>query len=232
MTALVLALAPASLVAGDRRQIHETFDLAPGQQVALDFPIGSLEVEGWDGSEVKVEVEARCRRDSRRCERRLEELELRSKSSSRRLALEVDADGSWRGTDMELEAVVRVPRRAPRSIDMGIGELRAEPLGEIPDSADRRLAEIDIEDIVLPRKSGNDVRIEMGIGEVEVRMAEAAVGSVSLDAGIGESRLDGPSARVEERRKLLIGSELSWDGDGRARIDVELGIGEISVDLG
>ncbi|MDX1501619.1 MAG: hypothetical protein R3325_04585 [Thermoanaerobaculia bacterium] len=207
IAALCVAL-PAVAFAGGEREIERSFPLEPGQSVMLDFPVGSLTVEGWDGDEVRVELEAECRHRSRRCEERLAELEVRSRSGSRRLEVEVGPGGSWKSSRLELEAVVWVPRRAALEIEMGVGELRVEGFE-------------------------NDVRIDMGIGEVGVRMAEAVVRSVELDAGIGESRLSGVSPRVRERRSLLIGSELSWDeGEGRAQVEVDLGIGEISVSLG
>ena len=205
--ALAACLAPAAF-AGDSRSLDESFAYDPGQRVVLDFAVGHLEVEAYDGRQVKVEIEARCRWAVRRCEDRLADLRVLSRSSSRRLRIEVESPGSWSGSQLEIDAVIRVPRQAPLEIDMGVGELDVDGFE-------------------------NDVHIEMGVGEVAVRMAESAVRRVALDAGIGESRLRGAHARVRERRSLLIGSELSWDqGSGRAEIEVELGIGEISVELG
>ncbi len=77
-----------------------------------------------------------------------------------------------------------------------------------------------------------DLWVDMGVGEVEAWLPRQGVGTVSLDVGVGEAELFGADTRIAGRRSLLVGSEVYWDeGPGRARIRIDLGVGEITLRL-
>lgn len=204
----LLALVSSSLAfAGDYREMEASHPLAPGQSVYIDFHSGSLDVEASSGDRVEVELDLECKWSSDDCEELLDDVEVDWRSSDRRLLLRIEGLSSWRRAKVEIEATILVPANAPLSIEMGAGRLAVE-------------------------ERTNDVRVDMGAGELRVWMAESAVDSVSLDVGVGEAQLRRPSERVSGRRSLLIGSEIYWDdGKGNAIVDVELGVGDASVYL-
>ena len=77
-----------------------------------------------------------------------------------------------------------------------------------------------------------DVSADLGVGELTIRMNPAMVGSVSLDAGVGEAKLYGAGTAVKGRRSMLVGSEVFWDeGPGAARLRADVGVGEATVFL-
>ncbi len=204
VTSLLLS---GPLMAGSGREIAEKFELRSSQQVRIDFEVGELRIEAYDGDKVEVELSLRCRNRSASCERRLEDVEILA--DWRRDRLEVTFEGlSKRLTNkMEVEALIRLPKSVELSVDMGIGDL-------------------DIRGIT------RDVFVDMGIGDVSLSLPESAVRAVYLDTGIGESRIWGSRGRVDSTRPFLIGSEVEWEsGDGKSEVVVDLGIGEISVHL-
>jgi hypothetical protein len=201
-----IALA-APLAAGVDRKLDESFDLRSAGQLRVDFEVGELDIEAWDGQQVEVELELRCRKRSASCERRLEDVEILSDWRGDRLEVSFEGLSKRVSNKMEVEALIRVPESVELSVDMGIGDL-------------------DIRGIL------HDVFVDMGIGDVSLSLPESAVRAVYLDAGIGESRIWGSHGRVDSSRPFLIGSEVEWEsGDGNSEIVVDLGIGEVSVHL-
>ena len=75
-----------------------------------------------------------------------------------------------------------------------------------------------------------DVSIDMGAGEVSVRMAERAVQSVDVNLALGETVIH-QGGRTREYTRVL-GGPVRWtEGEGDAGIEVNLGAGEVEVTL-
>lgn len=210
LAASVLALsliAGAPTLASPERTLERTFEHRAGQRIEFEMPVGELRVEGGKAGEVRLELEVECRWSSSRCEEILERLTIDESSNERRLRVAVEGGSNWGKAKLEIDATLILPKAAEAEIELGVGELTIRGLE-------------------------GDLEVELGVGEVRVEMARAKVGSVSLDAGIGEAELRGTGERIEGRRSLLIGSEVYWeDGPGQARIEIEVGVGEITLRL-
>lgn len=77
-----------------------------------------------------------------------------------------------------------------------------------------------------------DVDVELGVGEVRVLVPESAVAEVTVDVGVGEANLRPRPKGTRSSRFLFLGNEIDWDGgSGRSSISVELGVGEADVEL-
>lgn len=206
---IIATLAVAAVAtAGESRTIEGRASLAVGQEVRIDFPVGELEVVGVAGDEFRITIEGRCKRHSSRCADHLDDIEVDIHESRGVIWVEVAPHSKWRWwNSLEIEAQVQHPRDRPLSIDMGVGELEVE--GTL-----------------------SDLEIDLGVGEVTVDVPVAVVGTVTMDAGIGETELLVPAGWVRDERSFLVGSESSWrDGSGSARINVEVGVGEGVVRL-
>lgn len=205
LSTLVLVLAVLPAAADEVRTLKEEFPLEPAQTIRLDLPIGRLEVEGTEGDRAEVVVDVECRRRRRRCEEALEDIRLSSSTRKNKLVLEIEGYPKW-GRGLSIDVAAAIPHGNALEIDMGIGAIEIEGLE-------------------------NDLSIDLGIGEVEVLMEEAAVRAVNLDIGIGASSLDLPDGHFEGTR-FLLGNEIEWaQGNGSANIEIDLGIGEVDVDL-
>lgn len=205
---LLLALplaAPAAAAADDRKELRESFALESGQAVRLELQVAELRVEGGDGDRVRAELSARCKWGGSDCKEALEALRLVSRGDRRRLVLELEGHTRWSKAKLEVEGTLIVPRGAETEIDLGVGTVEVKGLT-------------------------GDQRIDLGVGEVKLWLASAAVRSVTLDAGVGDASIFGAGEPVEGRRPLLVGSEVYWDkGGGSSRVIVDVGVGEISV---
>ena len=77
-----------------------------------------------------------------------------------------------------------------------------------------------------------DLRVDLGVGKVDLRVPGAKVGEAFVDVGIGKVRFDGGEKPEDDRRTFLIGNEVHWtDGGGEAEIEIEVGVGEVRVRL-
>ncbi len=206
---IATALLATAAHAGSRaREISRRFSLAADQAVRLDLSVGEIRIEGADIDKVEAELRIECRwGNDEDCDRLLEKVDLDSRSTSRRLILEIVSDSSWRQTKLEIEGDFRVPRDVALEVDMGVGELTIEGVTA-------------------------DLSADLGVGELSIRIPAATVRSVGLDAGVGEAKLLGAGTFVEGRRSMLVGSEVFWDdGAGEARVRADVGVGEVTVYL-
>lgn len=208
---LWLAATPAS--AGDWQQengrdtLRREFPVQPGQEIRLDLRWGELHVEPGDTGKVEVIVRAECHHRRRDCEDRIRDIEI--DGISRREVLDVELTGisKWHSKGVELDVTLRMPRGQALDVDMGAGEVHVEDLE-------------------------SDVRIDLGAGEIQVRMPEAAVRKVRLDAGVGDANLRLSHGRIEGSRRNLVGGGVRWnEGRGRAAVDCHVGAGEVSLRL-
>lgn len=91
---------------------------------------------------------------------------------------------------------------------------------------DMGVGELEIEGIE------GDVSVDLGVGETRIVMPESAVRSVSLDVGVGEAHLSPRQAEAHHQGFLFLGNEVDWkEGSGRARVSVDVGVGEAHVRL-
>jgi hypothetical protein len=207
---LASGLAPALARDGDRaseRTVRRTFAVPAGQDLHFDLAWGELQIEPTDSAAVEVVVSAECRRDGERCRRRLSDIDVSASTRRQRLEIEVTGMSKWETAKAQVRIVVRVPRRHGLSVAMGAGECVVEGLA-------------------------SDLKVDLGAGEIRVRMPEDAVRSADLSAGVGETTLRLGDGEVAEHRSHLVGSTVRWDeGAGEARLELHVGAGEVDVRL-
>lgn len=204
----LLLLAAPALADGDPvRNVGSRYDAAKLTTVALDFPVGEVEIDGWDKPEVAVEMELRCQaRRRERCEEAAKKVKLIAGGAEGE-HLRFRVEGFPKGGNRGLEATLRlhVPASLPVTAELGVGEMRIEGLT-------------------------GGLTADVGVGELDITLPEAAIASVRLDAGIGEAVL-----RTREKRYTSSGvgaKTLRWaEGTGRAAVRVDVGVGEARVAL-
>lgn len=231
----VVAVTPAH--AADTRTLNGDYAVDHASRLELGIPFGEIHMEGTDGSRVRVTVTGKCKSDHD-CGKFLDDLRL--ESSNRGGTLKVKLEGTnlqetWnhdgddsddddadddRGNDRnhanrhrhhgddhdsEIEIVVQVPRSLQVDLNMGAGTVDIEGL--------RR-----------------DLSIDLGAGEVTVKTMERHVGSVDVNMAIGETTIH-QGGRTREYARVL-GGPVHWrEGKGDAGIEVNIGAGEVDVNL-
>ena len=206
LIAAVAAPTATPTSSGETREAWRTFNAENLDELYIDFPVGELEIEGTSSQDIEVQVSIKCDGwRARSCHERADQVELESSRDDDRLELSFSGYSKWRNRGMHISMKVRVPAPLDLAVDMSIGELQLRAL------------------------AGN-VIVDMSIGEVSLRMRQADVGRLSMNTGIGESSLVTPAGRSESAG--LFTRELRWDeGQGEARIRIDLGIGEVDVRL-
>jgi hypothetical protein len=199
--ALVLAV-PAS--ASQTLRASKDFVVGDASEVRVDFPAGSLEIGTSPDSRLHATMTARCK-FGHDCSRRAENLRLVSETHGRTLVVKLEGLAKFNNKGLEVTLRLAVPRELELDVEMGAGEL------------DVRGAE-------------NDVTVDVGAGDVEIRIPQQAVRSVHVDVGVGDATFRAPHGRV--RGGGWISKHLAWDdGAGDARVRVHLGVGDASVML-
>ena len=205
---LLLVLLVAPLPA---QEVSKNLSIEPmvvgAESVNVEFKAGELRIVGADGDRLEAHLTATCRKGKPKCVRKLDQLRIVAISSGDGFELQFLGVNKRKAKRMDFEATVHVPRSSPVDVKMGVGELEVEGLGR-------------------------DLAVDMWIGDLSVRMAQADVHSVMMDAGIGDAEISVFGSDGSHHRPLLVGKEISWtDGAGSARLDLDLQIGGISVTL-
>jgi hypothetical protein len=227
---LVVAATPAH--AERVTNVNGEYSLDRAHRLELGIPFGGLHVKGTDGNRVLVHVTATCKTGD--CENLFKDLRLESSNRGGTLKVKLlgssfgtdwnsddDAKHSWDdwdrggkrdhrsyhgdGPDGDLTITVEVPRSLEVDLNMGAGEIDIDGLRE-------------------------DLSIDLGAGEINLRMAARNVATVAVNMAVGETTIhEGGHTREYSR---ILGGPIRWDdGKGDAGIDVNVGAGEVDVTL-
>ena len=206
-TAILLLLAVPVFGGDFSRELSAEPIALSNEAVHVVFKAGEMLIRGTDGSRLEVKLKATCRKPKPRCLRALEDLRIVSEAYNGDIELKFEGVTKRRARRMDFEVLLEIPESTVLAVKMGLGSLEIENLRE-------------------------DLAVDMWMGELTVRMAEADVHSVLTDTGIGDASITAPSNGVDGHRSALVGAEAKWlRGAGSARVDLDLQIGDISVRL-
>jgi|GEM_PF-5399756 len=125
--------------------------------------------------------------------------------SDTEMQIEVDGDDvyfSVNKKENQQDWIILIPENANIDLDVGVGA-------------------IDIEGVE------RTVRVDLGVGEIEVEMAGNDYRRIDLNSGVGDVQVSGlDNAEVET---AIVSESLDWRGDGEYKIDIEVGVGGIDV---
>ncbi|WP_281547190.1 DUF4097 family beta strand repeat-containing protein [Pseudoalteromonas sp. PAR1] len=199
VAAIGLALTTTYAMAKDSRELNHNFAVSGASQLEIDFPVGSLEVENYDGSEVVVTVRIEPKNDKGwfGSEVDLSDIELSHSQSAGSLNLKLDND------DIQQSWYVKMPKSMAIDVELGVGDI------EINDAS-------------------NSVDIELGVGAVRIDSALDDYKRIELDTGVGDTKIRGLKNDANTSRKV-VSSHSSYRGNGKYAIDVEVGVGDIKV---
>ncbi len=193
-------------VLGDAPFIHP---IEMGRPVSIRFGIGEIDIEATDRSEVRADLDVRCRpklSDSL-CAKYRRRLRLEPIETDEGFEVRLVGLSKWKLRKLELDGRVEVPRWSPLAVRIGIGDVEI-------------------------RSGAKDLSVTMGIGDLTIRAPESQVASVGVRTKIGDASVTVADDHMEGRRKALLGAKLYWfEGEGTARIEVGLKIGDAKVVL-
>jgi len=193
LTALTAFLSTQTL-AKSEHQINHSFAVDTQTTLDISFPVGSLEINTYNGNEVQVTVELVAKNnDWLNNSDDLESLTIDTQQTSNELALSLDND------DVQQTWTVTVPRSLAVNLDLGVGDI------EINDFA-------------------NSADIEVGVGAVRIDSQSDDYKYISLDSGVGDTRISGFVSDAKTTRKMVSSeSEYSGSGTHTVKVEVGVG---------
>ena len=188
------------------RSFHQRIPIGSAGKIHLDFPVGEVQVTGGDNRQVDLDVKITCNEPTGRCESAAKRLRVVFNRADGQLEIRVADWPAMAATKgLNVDAVLRVPRNLPLRADLSVGKLTIDGIAA-------------------------DVTADLGVGEVGVTLPKEAIGSANIDTGIGEASLVAAGRRYSSAG--LIVRAIHWDkGQGRGRVKVDCGVGEIHVTL-
>ena len=205
--AIALLFVTVSAYAGrlERRETHN-FDASGIERLQISHPVGSLEIVGYNGTEIRVAMEVRCSSFRFRCEDKSADIELEEKSSGDTIRL--DVEGYPRNSSgLSVELRVEVPYSMSIVLEKGVGD-------------------------TIIRGLEGDLRVEAGVGSLDIYMSERYVRSIHAESGVGGATLYVDGRQAGERDGFLfLGNEVDWAGEGDSRLDLEVGVGSLRIEL-
>ena len=209
-TALILAAALLWVVPAGAEEIVRSFrqqvPVGTADKIHLDFPVGELQVDGWEGSKLDLDVKIVCQDVSSRCEEAARELRLVYNASGDTMEVRVKdwpRFGAVKG--LHVRGAIHVPRQLALRAELGVGEVHIQG-------------------------TAGDLTVDLGVGEVHVTLPKEAFRTARIDTGIGEASLVAGGRRYSSGG--LITPTIHWDkGAGRSGVQVDCGVGEIHVTL-
>ena len=199
VAAVSLILTTSQAMAKDSRELNHTFAINNASQLDIDFPVGSLEVQSYDGSEVHVTIRIEPKNDKGwfGSEIDLSDIELNHSQRANLLSLKLDND------DIQQNWLVKMPKSMAIDVELGVGDIEINELS-------------------------NSVEIELGVGAVRIDSALDDYKRIELESGVGDTKIRGLKNEANTHRKV-VSSQSSYQGNGQYNIDVEVGVGDIKV---
>jgi hypothetical protein len=174
-------------------------------KVDLDFSVGEVVVEAWSNDDLQLDVRLDCHHGRGSCREAAQKVRLVYSTDGGKLHIEMKNWPKLSGHGLEAHINVRMPRQLPLDAGLGVGEMH------------------------LAGFTG-DVKANVGVGELSLRLPASAVASVRADTGVGESSLIAGGRHYESSG--LFTKELRWtQGTGAAKVWADCGVGEINVRL-
>ena len=205
-TLLILALAvPAHAGTHKLEAAPKTYTLDGASKLLVAFSVGQLSIEGDDGRDVRVTVQVRCRRGSLEdCQDWASRVSIDHDVSDGRLKLKFEGIPKSDSHKMEVTALLLVPRALATRVEMGVGTL-------------------DVRDMTGP------LNLDLGVGEMAVRLAAEHYAEAKATAGVGDASIDAPGKTNDSG---FIGRTARWSaGAGPHTVDAHVGVGDASVRL-
>jgi hypothetical protein len=111
-------LLSVSVFADTEKHISHSIDASDLELIQLEFPVGELEIESYDGDEIQLEIDIKAKRRWFAHRRDVSEVELDVSMSGNSVRLEIDEDKT------EQIWVVKIPAALSLEVDLGVGEIQ------------------------------------------------------------------------------------------------------------
>lgn len=194
-----LSILSSSTFAAEQHTLSEHFPIANSQTLEIDIPVGKLEVATYNGDKVEVLVK-----------------------------LKAQDNDHWYNLPVDLNALKLYSRRHDHTLSLAIDEenVKQNWLVKVPTSMQLDL-EVDVGNVKV-NELANSANIEVGVGKVSINTTQSDFKKVELETGVGNTSLVGFDHKVEHYKKVT-NSQTNYHGEGKYKLSVEVGVGNIKV---
>lgn len=216
LAAAVLLLASSSLFAAEemKKDVHHAVARGSIVRVFVELPVSELTIASAASSEIDVNATIKREHMTERGERKAKEIldasnieiAIRGKSAYIRPKFGPAARGWGRsGKSNTYKATITLPRGIDVNVDQSVGELKMA--GEF-----------------------GDVEINIGVGDLDLKLPKRDVKELIASATVGEIRSD-LGERVVTQEGLFAGSTQFINDNGRTMVKVRIRVGDAEIEL-
>lgn len=204
----VVGLLPGSAASAadkETRRIHQAYFAGNVDKIEIDVTLAALSVEGVaGGTQAEVEVLLRCARENdEKCRRRADRIRLAPRIRGSKLALRLKGTPRGQAGGIEAEMRVKIPNNVALEVDVGGGEVSIKGMR-------------------------HHVEVDSGGGNIDFFGEQDLIGSFKVDVGFGKGTLWLRDGRIDASGWPR---SIDWNGTGSARVEIDLGGGEIKARL-
>ena len=200
VSALVMALSATTVMAEDVKVLEKVIDAKSFTKLVLEVPVGEINIKAAKGSEISLVVELDPDEDWLGRSSDLSDAQISISDDGSTLKLKVDLEDD---DDVEQRWTVTMPAELAVSLNLGVGS-------------------VEIDDLT------SDIKVDVGVGEVDVAVNTSLYDSIKLDAGVGDTSIKGGKGRYE-RDQVLVTSSSQLHGEGKKELEANVGVGDIEV---
>ncbi len=184
--------------AASAKRIERSIDASDLVHVDFDISVAEMDIQVYEGDEIELDIAL--------------EADRGWWFFGRRDIDDVDVRVDFSGDsveiildedDVEQDWRVRLPAHLAISMEIGVGD-------------------VDIDGVA------NDLLMEMGVGAVQVTVADLDFDIIHLQTGVGDSSLRG-FGRGTDNERNFVGADSYYRGEGDHEIEIELGVGDAEV---
>ncbi len=225
LTLLLAASTAVPAAAGGSRTLTTSVTAGALTRVSLEAGVGEVHVTGVDGDEIVVTVVLTPRRGGLFSSLRRGEAEVAAATLSHNVAgdeLALSVTGPSDDRRFEEEWTVQLPERLLMRVELGVGEASLRGLaGGVELSigvGDGRIEAL-----------GGDVNAEVGVGDLTVIGPASAYGPVTCSSGVGDATIQAGGRTFSGGG--FVGKSSEWRASGSGTMELESGVGDVSVVL-
>ncbi|MCG8416163.1 MAG: hypothetical protein MI746_18245 [Pseudomonadales bacterium] len=202
LSTLVLAacslLFSLSVTAASSKRIERSIDASDLTHIDFEISVAEIDIQVYDGDIIELDIYLREDRGWWPFGR-ADIDDIDLQVERGSTSLDLRLDED----DIQQDWRVRLPAHLAVSMEVGVGEIDLDGLE-------------------------NDLLMELGVGSLQVNVADIDFESVRVSTGVGDSSLRGFGDDTDNERNF-VGADSHYFGDGEFEIDVEVGVGEARV---
>ena len=162
LTAIVCAsLMSSPLFAAEEKRISESLEMTQGQNLEIDFPVGSIEIIIVEGNELTIDIAIEGKDEGWFSQGHdVSNVTLEKRIKENRVSLEISED------NLNQEWTIKVPKFAAIDIELGVGSVNVEKLT-------------------------NSLEVDVGVGSIKIDTTLNDFKSVELSSGVGDTSMKG-----------------------------------------